>query len=164
MAEAEPIAIVGAGSVGLVLGARLARAGRAVRFHVRGEPAARALREQGVGVEDPSTGASWSARVDARVGPPEGAEAPVFLCVRRPDLEALAGALVAASPAALPVNVQNGVDGDAILARRFARVLGAVWRLPCTRVAANRVRTLGAGRFVVGAHPAGAGLEAQAVA
>jgi 2-dehydropantoate 2-reductase len=164
MDETEPIAIVGAGSVGLVLGARLARAGRAVRFHVRAETAARALRDEGVAVEDPATGAVWRAAVDACVGAPEGLAAPVFLCVRRPDLEALADALAAASPAALPVNVQNGVDGDALLARRFARVLGAIWRLPCTRVAANRVRTLGAGRFVVGAHPLGAGADAEQVA
>jgi len=162
--DAPPIAIVGAGSVGLVLGARLARAGRPVRFHVRAEPAARALRDEGVLVEDPATGEVWRAAADARLGPPAGIAGPVFLCVRRPDTEALADALAAASPAAAPVNVQNGVDGDAILARRFARVLGAVWRLPCTRTAANRVRTLGAGRFVVGAHPAGAGPDAEAVA
>jgi len=162
--DAAPLPIVGAGSVGLVLGARLARAGRAVRFHVRAEAAARALRDEGVAVEDPATGAVWRAAVDARVGPPAGVTAPVFVCVRRPDTEALADALAAASPAALPVNVQNGVDGDAVLARRFARVLGTVWRLPCTRVAANRVRTLGAGRFVVGVHPAGAGPDAEAVA
>jgi 2-dehydropantoate 2-reductase len=88
----------------------------------------------------------------------------VWLCVRRPDTEALANALAAASPAALPVNVQNGVDGDAILARRFPRVLGAVIRLPCTRVAPNRVRTLGAGRLIVGAHPAGGGADAEQAA
>jgi 2-dehydropantoate 2-reductase len=164
MDETEPIAIVGAGAVGLALGARLARAGRAVRFHVRAEAAARALRGEGVRVEDPATGASWQAAVEARVGPPAGAAGPVFLCVRRPDTEALAGALAAASPAAVPVNVQNGVDGDAVLAARFPLVVGAVWRLPCTRIAANRVRTIGAGRIVVGAHPEGAGPEAEAVA
>jgi 2-dehydropantoate 2-reductase len=161
---AQPLAIVGAGAVGLVLGARLARAGRAVRFHVRAEGAARALRDEGVEVEDPATGVGWRAAVDAQVGPPGGAAGLVFLCVRQPDLEALADALAATSPAAVPVNVQNGVDGDAILARRFPRVLGAVWRLGCTRVAANRVRTLGAGRVVVGAHPQGAGPDAEGIA
>jgi 2-dehydropantoate 2-reductase len=160
----EPIAIVGAGSVGLVLGARLARAGRAVRFHVRAEAAARALRDEGVAVEDPATRAVWRAPADARVGPPAGVAGPVYVCVRRPDTETLAEALARASPHAVPVNVQNGVDGDAVLVRRFPRVLGAVWRLPCTRIAANRVRTLGAGRFIVGAHPAGAGADAEAVA
>src|SRR5690606_41206651 len=124
MGEAEPIAIVGAGSVGLVLGARLARAGLAVRFSVRDPAAARALREAGVAVEDPASGAGWTVRVDARVGPPEAIAGPVFACVRGPDTEALAAALAAASPAALPVNVQNGIAGDAVLARRFPRVAG----------------------------------------
>lgn len=162
--DAPPLAIVGAGSVGLVLGARLARAGRAVRFHVRSEAAAAALRERGVTVEDPASGACWRVAVDACVGPPEGAAGAVVACVRQPDAEAVAGALAAASPAALPVNVQNGVDGDAVFARRFPRVLGAVWRATCTRVAPDRVRALGAGRIVLGAHPAGAGPEVEALA
>ena len=162
--DAAPVVILGAGSVGLVLGARLARAGRAVCFAVRDDAAARVLREEGVHVEDPATGACWRAAVDARVGPPEGATGPVFVCVRTPDTAAAGEALARAAPGAVPVNVQNGIEGDALLAERFPRVLGAVWRLSCTRVAANRVRTLAAGRVVVGAHPSGASPEAEAVA
>lgn len=159
-----PLPIVGAGSVGLVLGARLARAGRAVRFHVRDAAAAHALRAGGVTVEDPATGAAWRAAVDARTGPPAGADGPVLVCVREPDTAAVADALAAASPAALPVNVQNGVDGDGALARRFPRVIGAVWRATCTRVAPDRVRALDPARLVVGAHPEGGGSDVEALA
>jgi 2-dehydropantoate 2-reductase len=150
------IDVIGGGSVGLVLGARLARAGTSVRFCVRRPEDAARLREAGVTVEDPASAATWRAKVDARVGPPEGAGDLVFLCVRRPDTEAAAAALAAASPEAIPVNVQNGVDGDSALAARFPRVIGSVWRLTCTRADPGRVRTLGAGRGVVGLHPSGA--------
>lgn len=160
----DPIAIVGGGSVGLVLGARLARAGRAVRFHVRSEATAQAVRDHGVAVEDPATGAFWRAPTDARVGMPVNLVGTVFLCVRSPDTDALAEALAHVSPRALPVNVQNGVDGDAVLARHFPRVLGAVWRTTCTRVEATRVRTLGAGRVVLGLHPHGPSPEAEVLA
>jgi 2-dehydropantoate 2-reductase len=159
-----PIAILGAGSVGLVLGARLARAGHAVRFHVRSEDAAQRIRGRGVTVEDPATGKSFQVAAGAAVGPPAGHEGPIFVCVRGPDTDAVAVALAAASPRAVPVNVQNGVDGDARLAARFPRVIGAVWRLPCTRIEPDRVRTHGAGRLVLGAHPEGAGADVEALA
>jgi 2-dehydropantoate 2-reductase len=164
MGDGPAIPILGAGSVGLVLGARLARAGRGVRFHVRDAEAARALRTAGVTVQDPATGESWRTAVDAAIGAPAGHEGPLFVCVRGPDTDAVADALAAASPRAIPVNVQNGVDGDARLAARFALVMGAVWRLPCTRVAPDRVRTRGPGRIVFGAHPQGAGADAEALA
>jgi 2-dehydropantoate 2-reductase len=160
----EGIPVVGAGSVGLVLAARLARAGRAVRLHVRRHEDARALRSEGIRVEDPATGRAWWAGVDAAEGPPAGAEGAVFLCVRGPDTESAASALAAASPRALPVNVQNGVDGDAVVAHHFERVVGAVWRLPCTRVAVGRVRTLPGGRIVLGLHPEGVDADVEVLA
>jgi 2-dehydropantoate 2-reductase len=161
--DSRAIAILGAGSVGLVLGARLARAGRTVRFHVRREEAARALREGGVVVEDPASGGYWRAAVEAEPGPPRAA-GPVFVCVRGPDNEAVAASLAAVAPAAVPVNVQNGVAGDAVFARRFTRVIGAVWRAPCTRVEPNRVRTLRDPRVILGLHPAGEGPDVESLA
>jgi 2-dehydropantoate 2-reductase len=147
-----PIAIVGAGSVGLVLAGRLAAAGLRVCLHVRRPEAATALREQGITLEEPASGARTRMRVDAVAAPPLDREGPVFVCVRGADTEAAAAALAARSPRALPVNVQNGVEGDAVLARRFAHVVGAVWRLTCTRVGATRVRAPTGGRIVLGVH------------
>ena len=158
------LTIVGAGSVGLTLAARLARAGQPVRLVTRGADAARAIRERGIELEDPASGATWRVRAAAQAEPPAGETGFVLLCVRAPDTDAAVAALAAASPAARLVNVQNGVEGDAVAARRFARVIGAVYRHPCMRVAENRVRVLGAGRMVVGAHPAGAGADVAEVA
>jgi 2-dehydropantoate 2-reductase len=157
-------AIVGAGSIGLALGARLARAGHSVRFVVRSENAARAIRDQGVTVEDPASGESWRARADACTELPAGEAGVVLLCVRTPDTGAAAGALARSAPHATLVNVQNGVEGDAIAARHFRRVLGAVIRHPCMRLAPNRVRALGAGRIAIGAHPSGGGSDVDAIA
>jgi 2-dehydropantoate 2-reductase len=61
-------------------------------------------------------------------------------------------------------NAQNDVDGDARLAARFPRVIGIVVRLTSTRLDDAAVRASGAGRLVVGEHPAGAGPETQRLA
>ena len=158
------LTIVGAGSVGLTLAARLARAGQPVRVVTRGEDAARAIRERGIELEDLASGETWRVRASVHAELPVGATGFVLLCVRTPDTDAAVAALAAASPAAKLVNVQNGVDGDAVAARRFARVIGAVYRHPCMRLDENRVRALGAGRMVVGAHPAGAGADVEEAA
>ena len=158
------LTIVGSGSVGLTLAARIARAGHPVRVITRREEAARAIREQGIELEDLTSGESWRVRAAAQPEPPVGETGFVLLCVRTPDTDVAAAALAAASPAARLVNVQNGVDGDSVAARHFARVLGAVYRHPCMRVADNRVRMLGGGRMVIGAHPTGAGADVDEVA
>ena len=81
-----------------------------------------------------------------------------------PDTCAAAALLADASPDALLVNVQNGVDGDAVFAERFGRVIGGVIRHNCTRVSANFARAQRSARIVVGAHPEGAGADVEAVA
>jgi 2-dehydropantoate 2-reductase len=165
--------VVGAGSIGLALAARLARAGRAVRIVTRSEEQAARLTAGGVQVTDPATGQRWCARVTATAGTRglAGAaqeEGPVLLCVRSPDSAALADALASAWPEAAVVSVQNGVDNDALLARRFARVAGVVWRQTCTRTAPEAVSFTGPGRVIVGAcpgcaDPAGAAAAARAL-
>ena len=60
--------LVGAGAVGLVLGARLARAGEDVRIVTRRPEVAARIEREGVRVEDPATGESWTARVRAVAG------------------------------------------------------------------------------------------------
>lgn len=160
----HPIPVFGAGSIGLVLAARLARAGHAVQLCTRREADATLLRTSGVSVEEPLTGAVWHARVDAIAGAPAGERGPILVCVREPQNDGVAAAIAAASPDAILVNVQNGLGGDAFFATRFARVVGAVIRQTATRVAPNRVRAMTGGRLAVGSFPEGAGEDAHAVA
>jgi 2-dehydropantoate 2-reductase len=162
------IAVLGAGSVGLVLGARLARAGDDVLFVTRRAEQAEQIAAQGVVLEDPAAGDVFEVRARARsladATARELEAGPVLLCMRTPDVEAAARQLSAAAPGACMVGAQNGVDVDAILARRFARVLGLVVRLTCTRTSERSARALTGGRLVVGAHPQGPSEEAAALA
>ena len=158
------LTVIGAGSVGLTVAARLARSGQPVRVVTRSEDAARAIRDRGIELEDPASGAVWRAAVEAQVELPIDEMDFALLCVRAPDTEAASAALARRSPAATLVNVQNGVGGDAVAGRHLGRVLGAVYRQPCMRVDANRVRALGSGRIAVGAHPEGAGADVEEIA
>lgn len=141
--------VVGAGAIGLVLAARLARARRDVCIHTRDASAAALITRDGLHIEEPETGASWNARVRAVAGAPPPGSDPVFACVRVPDVPALAETL---SPDAVLVNVQNGVEGDAIFGQRIRRVVGAVIRQGCTRLAPNRARAMLPGRIAIGVH------------
>ncbi len=162
------IAVYGAGAVGLTLGARLVRAGRAVLFVVRRPEVAERIEREGVWVEDPAGGGRFRIRAPAVVGVDAALERigvdPVLFCVRRPDLEAAAAALAARAPRLLVASLQNDVGGEELLARRFERVLGVVVRHTCTRTAPNVTAALEPGRYVVGSHPEGAGADAEALA
>jgi len=77
------ITVFGAGAIGLVLAARLARAGHACGSVPTGD-----RREQiatsGIDVEEPETGVRWNARVTAIAGTPTGERDAIFACVRGP--------------------------------------------------------------------------------
>jgi 2-dehydropantoate 2-reductase len=159
--------IAGGGSVGLTLAARLARAGTDVRLVVRRAEAAEAIARAGIELEDPGSGKRFrvSLPVMAGISSARGVgRGPVLLCVRGNDTEEAAEALAAVAPEAVVASVQNDVDNEEILARRFGRVLGAVYRQTCTRVDDASVRALGRGRIVVGAHPEGGGNDVDALA
>ena len=126
----------------------------------RDESAVRRVREAGVEVEDPRSGERWCARPDAAREVP-ARTAFALLCVRGPDTDEASAALARQSPSARAVVVQNGIHGDAQAARHVSRVLGAVIRHPCMRVAPNRVRALGAGRIAIGAYPSGGGADVE---
>ena len=161
------IAIVGAGAVGLVAGARLASAGRAVRFFVRKQEAANAIRRDGVRFEDPGSGEVVRARAEATLGldPAAGAACSVvLLCVGSCDTELVAPAIGAAFAQVPVACVQNHVVNEATLAKYVPRVLGVVWRQTCTRIAPNAAVSLGRGRVVVGAYPEGGGADVDALA
>ncbi len=162
------IAVYGAGAVGLTLGARLARAGRAVLFLVRRPEVAERIEREGICVGHPAEGTRFCVRAQAVVGVDAalariGAD-PVLFCVRRPDLEGAAAALAEKAPGLPVASLQNDVGGEELLARRFERVLGVVVRQTCTRTAPNATVAMAPGRYVVGSHPEGAGADAEALA
>ena len=150
------ITVLGAGAVGLALGARLARSGLAVRMVARRAEAAARLVQAGIRAEDlAGGGAPCSVRVEATTRLDAGRiTPPLLLCVRVPDVGALLPAL-AAAPALAVACFQNDLETEPQLASRLETVIGAVWRQTCTRVDDAHVRFAGAGRVVVGLHPEG---------
>ncbi len=162
------ITVLGAGAVGLLLGGRLARAGREVLFVTRRAEVARQIQRDGVELEDPASGTcsrvpGVALDCGGASAPPIG-RGPVLVCVRGPDTEAAARWLAGAAPGATVVSVQNDVDNEAKLARHFGRVLGVAFRQTCTRVEPNRVRASGGGRLAIGAHPEGSGPDVERLA
>lgn len=162
------IRIVGAGAVGLNIGGRLAHAGHEVVFVVRRPEAARSINERGVQVSDLLADREFRVTVSARVGLRDRAvwnsRGPVLLCVRAIDTEVCASEIAAVNPGATVVSVQNDVDNEERLARRFVRVFGVAFRQTSTRVADDAVRVLGSRRLVIGLHPEGADREVDELA
>jgi 2-dehydropantoate 2-reductase len=161
------ISIVGAGAVGLVAGARLASAGRAVHFFVRRQEVADAILRHGVRLEDPASGELVRARAEASLGLGAAADvrpSRVLLCVRSCDTELVAPSIGAAFPGVPVACVQNHVTNEAALGKYVSCVVGVVFRQTCTRVAPNAAVTLGRGRVVLGAYPEGEGAHVQALA
>ncbi|HKE02378.1 MAG TPA: 2-dehydropantoate 2-reductase [Planctomycetota bacterium] len=111
------IAIVGAGGVGGVLGARLARSGVSVAFVARGEHL-RAMRSRGLKVISPDD-EIVVPKVEVSDDPRElGPSDAVFLCVKLYDLEAAARASAPLlRPDTLVVPLQNGVEADDLVKR-----------------------------------------------
>jgi 2-dehydropantoate 2-reductase len=154
------ITIVGAGSIGLSLGGRLARAGSDVVFLTRRAEAAATLTDRALSVTDPSVQEStFTVRVRAhhRIEdlPDSHRRGVVVLCTRVTELESAAGAVARAMPDALVVCAQNDVGNEARVATRARRVAGLVYRQTCTRQDDATVFALGPGRIVVGLHPTG---------
>jgi 2-dehydropantoate 2-reductase len=150
------ITVLGAGSVGLTLGARLARAGHPVRFVVRRPEAAVRLAERGVGVEDPASGARFRAAVQSALKlEPSAVTPPLLLCVRVSQARQLASEIATSAPELAVACFQNGVETEDLMVRYVSTVIGAVFRQTCTRTDDDQVRFTGAGRVVLGLHPAG---------
>lgn len=162
------LTIVGAGSVGLVMGARLAQSGTSVLFVTRTSEAATMLAASGVRIENPATGEILRAQVDAVAGVANAGdrigEGPVMLCTRGPQVDGIADELARVAPDVAVVCWQNDVDNEEKLARRFERVIGGVVRLTSTRSAENVAVAAGAGRLILGDHPRGVGADAESLA
>jgi 2-dehydropantoate 2-reductase len=162
------LTLCGAGSVGLVIGARLARAGEPVLFVTRRADAAERIEREGIRIEDPASGEVWTARAAACAGAAAAAdrigEGPLLFCVRASQLEAAADALAGVAPGASAVCLQNDVQSEPLLERRFPRVIGGVVRQTTTRTAPNAAVASGPGRLVLGAFPEGRSPGVEALA
>lgn len=162
----QAASIVGAGSVGLALAARLARGGVHVHLVTRRPEAARLLTERGLAAEDPASGAShgFAVRASASLEALDPAAGPVFVCTRVADVANVARGL--ASLDATLVTFQNDVVSEEAAAPFVTCVIGGVWRETVTRVADDRVRLQldRPGRAVIGLHPRGRSTEVESVA
>jgi len=153
------LVIYGAGAVGLVVGAKLARAGVPALLVTRRPEAAQRINERGVRIEDPSSGRAFEQRVAAVCGIEAASqqieEGPVLFCMRSADTAAAARSLLAVARDALVVSLQNDVDNEPVLAADFARVIGGCVRQTCTRTADDQAVAVGGGRIVLGLWPSG---------
>jgi 2-dehydropantoate 2-reductase len=162
------LTVYGSGAVGLVVGARLARAGEPVLFVTHGAEQAQRIGRDGVRFEDPGSGESWCTRAEAVAGVAGAGErigeGPVLFCVRASQTEDCARELALVAPRACPVSLQNDLGNEEILADAFATVIGGVVRQTCTRTAPNAAVALGPGRLVLGAHPQGEHPQVESLA
>jgi 2-dehydropantoate 2-reductase len=139
------VAIVGAGAVGAVFGAALARAGADVTFVARGDTLA-ALRDHGLLVEHPDG--------DVRLPPGRATDAPaalgpvdaVLVAVKAEQVPAVAptlAPLVGAHTVVVPL--QNGVEASGQLAAALdpAQVAEGFCRMLAERTGPGRVRYAG---------------------
>ena len=161
------ISVYGAGAVGLVVGARLARAGDEVVFLVRRPEVALRIEADGVRFEDPASGEAWSApaRAVAKAAqlPEEFRAGPILFCMRASQTASAARALAPHAPRACVASFQNDLDNESVLAEHFPVVIGAPLRQTCTRSAPNEARAIGGWRVVLGRHPSGDGPELLAL-
>lgn len=162
----DAVAVLGAGSVGLALAARLVRGGVRVQLLTRRPAAAHALATRGLVAEDAAGRERLGCAVAATADPREidTSAGPLLVCTRVDAVEEIARAF--AGRGATLVTFQNDIGCEEVAARHVARVIGAVWRETVTRVADDRVRygVARRGRAIVGLHPEGAGADVEALA
>lgn len=149
--RAMRITVCGAGAIGGVTGAALARAGHDVLLVDVNEAHVAAMNAEGLVVELPD--GSWSARV--RAVTPAGLDGwldLVLLAVKAQHtgdaLDALASRL---APAGTVVSLQNGLNEELIAARVGPeRTVGCLVNWAADWIAPGRIQHGGAGAFVLG--------------
>jgi 2-dehydropantoate 2-reductase len=161
------VAIVGAGAVGGLLGALLARAGHAVSFVTHGE-SLEIVRAVGVSVTAPgetfATGPLRATVDPGEIGPCD----LVVMAVKAWHVESLAPSLAPLlGPGALVVPVQNGVEASDHLASALgeAHVAGGLCHVLATREGPGRVRYVGAApQLTLGERAGGSSARLEALA
>ncbi|HMG22695.1 MAG TPA: 2-dehydropantoate 2-reductase, partial [Kofleriaceae bacterium] len=144
-AHAPSIAVIGAGGVGGLLAALLARAGHDVRMLARGAALA-AIRERGITVRGPD--AEFTAAIARASDDPAalGAADIVLVTVKTWQLAELGPRLAPVTgDRALVVPMQNGVEASETLARSLGddRVIGGVCRMIAWAERPGEIRVLG---------------------
>jgi len=162
------VAVLGAGAVGCLLAARLARAGNRVILVGRAETV-EAVRAHGLRVEGEEPG-SWSVDAVERLAPGSGLEA-VLIGVKTYDLDPAAVAIATSLPGPVPLLLpQNGLHVETVVERTLvargwpspgAWVVRAVSTVPAMVVAPGVVRQPGSGEVVL-REPSSAGAAAAA--
>lgn len=133
--------VVGAGAIGGLIGAELARHGREVLLIARGAHLARLREQRGIGVLTPD-GASLVPAPAVGLDDYEPRDDDALLVAVKQQDSAAALATIAARPttSGAPattcpvVCVQNGVAGERIALRLFRRVYGCYVRVPATHL------------------------------
>lgn len=153
------IVVVGAGAVGGVVAANLARAGTPVVAVARGEHG-RVIRESGLRYESPAGTRTVELPVAASVADVDfAADDVILLGVKSQDTAGVLGDLRAAGVADQPiVCMQNGVDNERQALRLFPNVYGICVMLPADHLAPGVVRVWTApssGLLDVGRYPDG---------
>lgn len=152
-----PITVYGAGAIGGVTGAALARGGHDVLLVDSAAAHVAAMNAGGLTVETPATGGApashWSARVRA-VEPAAlgGGLDLVLLAVKsQHTAEALDVVAPRLAPRGAVVSLQNGLNEELIAARvGAARTVGCLVNWAADWVAPGRIQLGGEGAFVVG--------------
>jgi 2-dehydropantoate 2-reductase len=161
--------VYGAGAIGGVVGARLARAGLGVALIARGEHGAR-IRSAGLLLRSPE--AETRIRVPCAEHPHEldfsAGDTVVLLATKTQDAAAALDALRAAAGPGVPVAcLQNGVASARMALRRFERVLASTLMLPTSHLEPGVVEAYSApipGIVDLGRFPSGSDALAQEVA
>lgn len=159
------LAVVGAGAVGCYYGARLVRAGRRVRFLMRGDLPA--VRERGLRVAFPGDEIRLP-HVEAAATPGEIGPVDLVLVALKTTANASLGRLLEPllHDSTAIVTLQNGLGSDERLAELFGagRVLGGLCFLCANRIAPGEVVCTAPGTvsFAEFGRPAGARVRAIA--
>jgi 2-dehydropantoate 2-reductase len=160
------LVILGAGAIGGVVGAHLARAGCAVLVLARGAHLT-AIRERGLRVERPD--GSWICHPDVADPREPIAWRDDDVLVVATKTQDVAGALAdVAPPAHVPIAcMTNGVEAERIALRQVRDVYAVCVVMPATHLVPGVVQVWAApvpGLFDIGRYPDGTGAHADAIA
>ncbi|MBU2498099.1 MAG: 2-dehydropantoate 2-reductase [Proteobacteria bacterium] len=150
--------VIGAGAMGCLFAARLARAGFEVTLLEKIDPWVEKINDQGIMVEGVS--GAYQVKVPAFSGTPPLQPDLVLICVKSYDTEEAAKTLKSwLNREAVVLTLQNGVGNLEILQDVFGkeRVLGGVTANGATVLGPGRIRHAGEGDTLIG--PAGGDAE-----
>ncbi|HUR77300.1 MAG TPA: 2-dehydropantoate 2-reductase [Acidimicrobiales bacterium] len=159
--------IYGAGAIGGVIGAQLARIGTDAVLIARG-PHAEALRARGLTLEHGDDTESFAIPVVTDPAAIEWRDGDVvLLTVKSQDTQAAARGLAAVAPPSIAVVcAQNGVDNERVVLRHFARTYGCVVMMPAAHLEPGVVQAHSwptPGLLDVGRYPRGADATAAGI-